>query len=351
MNYPNNQKDVLKMSNHNDTELYYIDKTKQIMYSMPDYIKQYIRAIHNRTSPRTQYEYLKDIQSFMNYSQTKFNKSDITLADLNTYTKTDFEEYFEYLEHYQKNGKTYHNGRVSIKRKMSALRHLFAYLFENNMLSADIIRKVEIPKIHHREIIRLENNEKKYFLNQVKRFDNMTTKEKQYHRLQVGRDTAIIYLLLSTGIRVSECAELDTKDLNISESSIRIIRKGGNESIVYFSDEAAEYIKEYLNWRYEQTDAETDALFLSSRKTRLCPRSIEIIVKKYAQKAIPNKKITPHKLRATYATDLYNATGDIYLVAENLGHKDITTTKDHYANLSNQRKKENRNKVVIDNDK
>ena len=336
------------MSDHNNTELYYIDKAKQILYIMPDYVQQYLRSIHNRTSPRTQYEYLKDIQAFMDYTKIKTNKSRVTLADLNKYTKTDFEEYFEYLEHYQKNGKTYSNGRVSIKRKMSALRHFFSYLFENNMISADTIRKVEIPKVHHKEIIRLEKNEKKYFLNQVKRFDNMTQKEKQYHRLQIDRDTAIIYLLLSTGIRVSECAELDIQDINMNECSVKIVRKGGNESIVYFSDEAAEYINTYLDWRYEQVDVETEALFLSSRKTRLCTRAIEIIIKKYAKKAVPNKKITPHKLRATYATDLYNTTGDIYLVAENLGHKDINTTKDHYANLSNQRKKESRNKISID---
>lgn len=341
-------KDVDNMSNHKDVELYYSDKAKQIMFAMPDYVKQYIRAIHNRTSPRTQYEYLKDIQTFMDYSRKKFNKVNITVSDLNKYTKTDFEEYFEYLEHYEKNDKTYSNSRISIKRKMSALRHFFAYLFENDMIKSDDIRKVEIPKIYNKEIIRLEKTEKKYFLNQIKRFDNMTTKEKQYHKLQIDRDLAIVYLLLSTGIRVSECTEIDMSDLNIKDCSVRITRKGGNESIVYFSDEAAEYIKEYLNWRYEQTDIETDALFLSSRKTRLCARAIEIIIKKYAQKAIPNKHITPHKLRATYATDLYNATGDIYLVAENLGHKDITTTKNHYANLSNKRKSENRNKIKID---
>lgn len=338
------------MSSHENTELYFTNKIQAIMKTVPDYVKQYIRAIHNTTSPRTRYEYLKDIQTFLDYSKEKFNKTDITLHELEKYTKTDFEEYFEYLECYEKNGKTRHNGRVSIKRKMSALRHFFAYLFENDMIPADKIRKVELPKIHHKEIIRLEKKEKKYFLNQIKRFDNLTPKEKQYHRLQVDRDIAIVYLLLSTGIRVSECAELDITDININDFSVRIIRKGGNESTVYFSDEAANHIQHYLDWRKEQLDIESPALFLSSRKTRLCARSIEIIIKKYAQKAIPNKHITPHKLRATYATDLYNATGDIYLVAENLGHKDITTTKEHYANLSNNRKKENRNKINIEND-
>lgn len=334
------------MSSHNDTELYYTDKAAALMHTMPLYVKQYIRAIHNRTSPRTRYEYLKDIEAFLEYTKQTRNITTVELQTLNNYEKIDFEEYFEYLEHYTKSGKTRKNSRTSIKRKMSSLRKFFAYLFENDMIEADKIRKIEMPKLHHKEIIRLEEDEKSNLLTAIENGGQLTKKQQDYHKIQSVRDMAIICLLLSTGLRVSECAELDISDINMDKSYIKIVRKGGNEATAYFSDEAAEYLQAYITERNQIKTDET-ALFLSSRKTRLSVRAIEELVKKYAKRSVPAKHITPHKLRATYATNLYNETGDIFLVAETLGHKDVATTKEHYANLSDKRKENNRNKVSL----
>lgn len=336
------------MSNHKTTELIFTDKAKKLMATMPVYVKNYIRAIHNTTSPRTRYEYLKDIQAFLDYIKDANNLTDVKPNDLNHLSKIDFEEYFEYLEHYEKNGREYTNGRKSISRKMSALRQFFAYLFESEIIHSDEIRKLEMPKTYHKEIIRMENNEANDFLNAVEHGSAMTPHEKAYHQKQTTRDSAIVYLMLSTGIRVSECAELDIKDVDIPHHCIRIIRKGGNEATVYFSDEASEYLEKYIEQRKKIVDPkEEPALFLSSRNTRLNVRSIEILIKKYAKRSIPGKHITPHKLRSTFATNLYNETGDIYLVAETLGHNDVTTTKEHYANLSNKRKQDARNIVTF----
>lgn len=337
------------MSNHKSTEMYFTDKTSALLKEMPSYVKTYIRAIHNRTSPRTRYEYLKDIQALLQYLKTICKIENPSIDDLKHLKKIDFEEYFEYMEHYSKNGKEYSNSRVSIKRKLSSLRKFFSYLFENEMIPSDEIRKVEMPKLHHKEIIRLETDEASEFINAVENGHNLTKKQKDYHNIQSTRDLAIVYLMLSTGIRVSECAELDLDDIDIDHCNLHIVRKGGDESTVYFSDEAAEYLIEWLDYRKHIPDLKDDetALFLSSRKTRLSIRAIEILIKKYAKRSVPLKKITPHKLRSTFATNLYNETGDIYLVAETLGHKDVTTTKEHYANLSNKRKEENRNKVTF----
>lgn len=332
------------MGNHTETDIYFIDKTKKLLDTMPEIVKQYTRAIHNRTSPRTRYEYLKDIDQFLRYLKTEKHKT-IDLQTLNDCSKLDFEEYFEHLEKYQDaNGKIITNQRISIKRKMSSLRKFFAYLFENNLITADQIRKVEMPKLHKKTIIRLEQDEASAFLEDIKNGNNLTKKESDYHSLQSCRDFALANLLLSTGMRVSECSELNIEDIDMKRCSAKITRKGGSESVVYFSDDAAKYLQEYLNTR-EDIDDPTSPLFLSSRKTRLSTRAIEVIVKKYAARSVPNKHITPHKLRATFATELYNATNDIYLVAETLGHNDISTTKEHYANLSEKHKADNRNRV------
>ena len=337
------------MSNHNETLMKYADKRDEILKTLPLYTKDFIRSIKNRTAVRTQYEYLKDIQAFIDYEKDALSVNDIEINDLAKLTKKDFEEYLEYLEKYEKRGKIVTNSRNSIKRKLSALRRLFGYLFENELIPSDEIRKVSMPKLNRKEIIRLDEDEASSFLDTIEKGSILTKKEQEYHRKQATRDLAIIYLLLSSGIRVSECAELDIEDIDMKKCNIRITRKGGDEATVYFSDEAAEYIEKYLQQRKntKTPDKNEKALFLSSRKRRMSVRAIELLVKKYAKRSVPLKKITPHKLRATYATNLYNETGDIYLVAETLGHKDVTTTKEHYANMSEDHKKKNRNKVTF----
>ena len=82
-----------------------------------------------------------------------------------------------------------------------------------------------------------------------------------------------------------------------------------------------------------------NALFLSTRRTRMGVQAIENMVKKYARQVTPNKKITPHKLRSTYGTALYKETGDIYLVADVLGHKDVNTTRKHYASVGDEQRR------------
>ena len=90
-----------------------------------------------------------------------------------------------------------------------------------------------------------------------------------------------------------------------------------------------------------------DALFLSLQRRRMAVRSVENLVKKYAKTVAPLKPITPHKLRSTYGTSLYRETGDIYLVADVLGHSDVNTTKRHYAALEDERRRSARNKVQL----
>lgn len=339
------------MSSHKETEIKFMEKRDSLLSELPSYVRDYIRSIRNRTAVRTQYEYLKDIQAFMNYVKDVIDKDDLSFDDFAKLTKKDFEEYFEYLERYEKDGKTVTNGRTSIKRKLSSLRNFFSYLFENEYIPSDEIRKVGIPKLHKKDIIHLEKDEASNLLTDLEKGRTLTKKETDYHNKQSVRDLAIIYLMLSSGIRVSECAELDMNDIDMKNRCVHIIRKGGDEATVYFSDEAADYLQAYLEQRKNDKDADDNetALFLSSRKKRMCVRAIEMMVKKHASRYVPTKKITPHKLRATYATNLYKETGDIYLVAETLGHKDVTTTKEHYANMSEEHKRENRNRIQFKN--
>ena len=150
-------------------------------------------------------------------------------------------------------------------------------------------------------------------------------------------------MLLGTGIRVSECVGLDIDDVDFKNNGITVTRKGGNQMVVYFGDEVQNALENYLETsRAAATppSGHENALFLSTQRKRIGVQAVENMVKKYAKQVTPNKKITPHKLRSTYGTNLYKETGDIYLVADVLGHKDVNTTKKHYAAIDDARRRQ-----------
>ena len=159
-------------------------------------------------------------------------------------------------------------------------------------------------------------------LDEVESGENLTKNQQRYHDKTKTRDLALITLLLGTGIRVSECVGLNISDVDLKNNGIKIHRKGGNEAVVYFGEEVRDALLAYLEERKKviAVEGHTDALFLSMQNKRISVRSVQILVKKYSQLVTNLKNITPHKLRSTYGTNLYNESGDIYLVADVLGH-------------------------------
>ena len=110
---------------------------------------------------------------------------------------------------------------------------------------------------------------------------------------------------------------------------------------IYFSVEVETALKQYLKVREKVSPVagHEHALFYSTQRKRIGVQAVENMVKKYAKKITTTKNITPHKLRSTYGTTLYQETGDIYLVADVLGHKDVNTTRKHYAAIDDQRRR------------
>lgn len=243
---------------------------------------------------------------------------------------------------YQKDGKNITNEERGKARKLAALRSFYNYYFQSERIEKNTAALVPLPKRHEKEIIRLEPNEVAILLDQVEDGTKLTKKELEYHKKTKLRDIALLTLLLGTGIRVSECVGLDINDVDFNNGGIKIRRKGGYEAIVYFGDEVETALLDYLEQREHIIPAEghENALFLSLQNRRMAVRSVENLVKKYASRVTTLKKITPHKLRSTYGTELYKETGDIYLVADVLGHKDVNTTRKHYAALEEQRRRQ-----------
>ena len=201
--------------------------------------------------------------------------------------------------------------------------------------------KVDMPKIHEKNIVRLDADEVALLLDEVESGEKLTARQQIYHEKTKTRDMALLTLLLGTGIRVSECVGLDIDDVDFKNNGIKIHRKGGAEVVIYFGDEVRDALLRYMEERNQITalDGSTNALFLSLKRSRINVRSVENLVKKYSKLVTNLKNITPHKLRSTYGTALYRETGDIYLVADVLGHKDVNTTKKHYAAIEDDRRR------------
>lgn len=328
---------------------------RDVLSELPQYVAIAFRGIENTTSTRTRLGYARDIKIFYEFLcehnpcfKGKTPK-DIKTDDLSRLEAEDIEEYLDAIRLYEKNGRTYTNGEQALKRKLSALRVFFAYLYKNNRIDSNAAEKVDMPKIHEKKIIRMEPNEVANFLDNVEYGDGLTDRQKKYHEKNKVRDLALLSLMLSTGMRVSECVGIDIHDIDFDNMRIKIIRKGGKEAFVYFSDEASEALINYLEERKKLVPASghEDALFLSSQLKRISVRSVENIVKKYSLTSVPLKHITPHKLRSTFGTELYRATDDIYLVADVLGHSDVNTTRKHYADMDEDRKRRYRNEVQL----
>lgn len=325
------------------------ERLRQVLTTLPDFVRLFFRAIEPQTTARTRISYSYDLRVFFRFivERKKCGKDDILsveLSDLDKISSIDLEEYMEYLKTYSADDDSLViNTEQGLRRKLASLKSFYHYYYKNDLIKNDPTTKLELPKLHRKEIIRLDPNEAAELLDLVEHGgDNMTGMKKVYYEKNKVRNLAIVTLLLGTGIRVSECVGLDTTDLDFDNDRIRIIRKGAKEDFVYFGEEVREALLQYMAVRekIDTLEGHENALFLSIRRRRITVQGIEDLVKDYASQVTTLKHITPHKLRSTFGTNLYRETDDIYLVAEVLGHNDINTTRRHYAATDEYRKRQ-----------
>ena len=324
-------------------------RLRDVLKTLPPFCRDFFRAIEPRTTTKTRISYAYDIRIFFQFLLEQnpafrdWSMDAFTVDVLDQLTAVDLEEYEEYLKVYQAGDKTETNGERGLKRKMSSLRSFYAYYFKRELIHTNPTVLVDVPKIHQKSIIRLEADEIAVLLDYIEHGgDDLTGQKKVYYEKTKDRDLALVTLLLGTGVRVSECVGLDIEDVDFKNNGIKVTRKGGNEMVVYFGPEVEKALKNYLEVRKNiiPVEGHEHALFYSTQRKRIGVQAVENLVKKYARQVTTTKKITPHKLRSTYGTALYQETGDIYLVADVLGHKDVNTTKKHYAALDDSRRRQ-----------
>ncbi len=353
-------------SYHTQAQIQRARHLRDLLTELPEMCSDYFLSIEQITSSLTRLSYAYDLKLFFTYLSEKIPRFghkppwEFTPADVNSVTKQELERYARYLSLYVRNesaGETNEivshetiNHEYGIKRKYASLRGFYKYLFSESLIDANVASLVPLPKLHERAIIRLDIDEVARMLDLAETGTELPKGYQRFHKLTSKRDLALLSLFLGTGIRISECVGLNTDDIDFEQNAFIITRKGGKEVILYFSDEVADALKDYLSERNEITPVpgHEDALFLSIQRRRISQRAVENMVKKYASIAAPlKKKISPHKLRSTFGSNLYRETGDIYLVADVLGHTDVNTTRRHYAAMEEDHRRLAAQKTVL----
>lgn len=340
----------IKSFNINQSKLNII-KLRKVLRDLPPFCKEYFRGIEPNTSILTRINYGYDLRLFFRFLTKEVGEfngkkpQDLKIDDLKIIEAVHLEMFLEYISLYnkKKNGvSTEQTNHESGKaRKLSSIRSCFSHFYKKGYLDRNVTELVDIPRIHEKPIIRLDVDEVARLLDTIENGDGLTKTQKRYHKYTRQRDLTLITLFLGTGIRISECVGLNISDFDFNANSFKVTRKGGNQVLLYFGEEIRQALDDYLVERKQMQTlpGHEDALFISMQNKRLSNRAIQNLVKKYSNIISPLKNISPHKLRSTYGTTLYQETGDIYLVADVLGHKDINTTRKHYAAISDDKRR------------
>lgn len=331
-------------------------RLRELLIQLPPCAVDYIHSkdVTSQVSTLVQYSYdLITFFTFMKDQKPVFRNKDpkeISVDLISKISPEDILEYQRYLELNVDRNHYHENGKKAIARKMSPLRGMFKFLLVYKKIKENPMELVPLPKLKKdKNIIRMNAAEVQSMMNTAEYgAGTMSDRQRKFAEKTKFRDIAILTLMLNTGIRVSECNGLDLNDVDLNANTLTIVRKGGAQDLLYFGDPVHDAISDYLELErkgIQVREGHEKAMFLSLQGKRISVDAIENLVKKYAKIAVPNKKITPHKLRSTYGTALYRETGDIRLVADVLGHENINTTIDYYAAIEDEHKRQARNAV------
>lgn len=298
--------------------------------SCPNILKDYMIYIKNKTS-WSRRNYLGYLIQFVKYLRENGMNPD----DVETYINIkplDIRKYLDYISYRYKNGVKIENKAGIKAAKLFAVSDLFEFLIDNEYIDRNPCDRIETPKDkEEKQITFLTTDEIKTMQN------NITNRGKYRSKKYNTRDLCIITLGVTTGLRVSAIAEINIQDIDFEAGIIKVTEKGNIKRDVLIGEKTKALIKQWINERevLMRGHENVDALFVSKDKKRISTVSIRNMITKESYNI--EKHITPHKMRATCATNLYEATGDIYLVQNQLGHSNIENTR-RYARVSDERK-------------
>lgn len=357
-------------------------RLEEQLKDMPFYVVEYVRdKKHSRYSPSTLLVYVHDFRHFFQWLITEGiakceQIKDIPLETLENLRKKDVEFYIDYLteEPYeQRKGIWKKRTHDSVLRSIHALKSLFNYLttetedengecyfYRNVLAKIETHKEKETANRRAKKIssVLLKGSEIKEFLDFMKyEYETLlNSHQKRCFLRDKERDIAIISLMIGSGARVDEIANLTLEDIDLKKAQIDIVRKGNKQDTINVLSSSIEDLKNYLDVRkerYKATDEDV-YVFLSKYKGKAQPISVRTIqnnIKKYT-KAFSGKTLSPHKLRHTFASEWLRSGGELVLLRDQLGHNSIETTA-KYTNLDNEEAKKviNRMDTLFEDDK
>lgn len=301
-------------------------RIQRLISNAPELIKNYSYSFDDKTE-KTKEVYIRYILGFFEY----FDGVDITKLK-----KSDINKYMDSVKFHEVNGEIKENG-VSIRNaRLAAIKHFYNYLVDDGVIEMNPALSIRPPKIiEEKEVVALTPVE----IKRVRRniiYGTGTERSNNRRKKWINRDLCLVDIGFTTGLRCSAISEIDIEDIDFENNSIKVVEKGNRVKNVFIGERAKESIYNWLQNRKDIVGDSNGPLFISSRKQRLSVREIAEIIKRNTINI--DKHITPHKMRSTCATNLYEKTNDIYLVQEVLGHKNIANTR-RYARMSEEKKK------------
>lgn len=317
----------MKMTNGRlEKEIKELDKVREKLDKLPKVIKDYYyyleAADKSYTTIKTYINYVKNFMDYCTNGKTdeRFYKR-VSSATINEYMSS-----IRYRT--DTNGNTIKTGNEIRATRWSALNTFFAYLKSNQLINNNPMEQTFRPTCKQdKSVTFLTEDEIKQCIDNV--YETCTDKF-------VNRDACIIALGVTLGIRVSAMVQINLEDIDFNTNTLRVVEKGNKYRVMHFGGNLKEKLMACIDDRNKYFgNIDTNALFISRKRNRISVSAVEDLVEKYTSDI--DKHITPHKLRATCATNLYKKTRDIYIVANQLGHANIATSK-IYTEIDNETK-------------
>lgn len=315
------------MSGRHEREIIVEGRIQEKLKNLPEiFTEYYYSMIGSGKSYNTAYNYINYMAAFMEYTFKGKYEEDFYL----NVKPIHINKYITSLRTKKANGKNERTSDSFRSTTWSALNAFFQFLVPD-YIDTNPVASTTRPKMKDNpSVTYLTKEEIKGILDNVEANASMMFKNRELCLLKLG---------FSTGLRVSAIVQIDIGDIDFKHNRIRVIEKGDYDNYVMFGDNLKAQLKLWIEDRKKYFDkGNTDALFLTQYGLRMSPEAVSEVIKKYAN-GVTDKKITPHVMRHSCATNLYEATGDIYLCAKQLNHKNVTTTQ-RYAEISSTRQRE-----------
>lgn len=318
-------------------------KINEMISKYPSYMKKYYISMNGYTH-MTKYRYIQNVCRFLEYYG---QNNDISIKGLKKITNFDIESYIDEINYYNSNTDIKELSESTKNTIYSSLSNFFDFLIRNEYIANSPFANGKIKRAKQKEhdVVFLTPEEvSKVELNILNGYGNQRAIGKQ--RNWRYRDLLLFRIPVINGLRVTALSEININDINFKENKIKVTEKGNITKEVYFDNKTKEYL---IQWMLDRRDLMDDpdsckALFISSRKTRMTTQAISDVIVKYTA-GVTDKHITPHKLRSTCGTNIYQQTKDIYMVANILGHKSTEPTK-RYTKCFNEDKQSAINNIA-----